>query len=151
MKFFCSIAAALLISTGTAIAQPAPRSSEYLKTTGGGAQVERKDGVGSVYFALHLEWNKSPPPGAYLVTEFENTSNVAAPHLVETTVALLDTKPMLRSPIYSCIINNRRYNVIVKVYSDSSKQDLIATHSQELEFRLPRNIFRQLNLKECGG
>ena len=102
-------------------------------------------------FALLLDWNKTPPSSAYVIAEFENPEKGTAPYLTEKPVAELEVKPILRSPIYSCVVNNSRYNVTVKIYSDSSKQTLVGKHDQQLEFKLPTKMLRDLNLKECGG
>jgi len=152
MKMFLTVSIVTIASiAATAIGQPKPEASEYLKTKGGGAVTDTADQTGRMYLGLVLQWVKQPPTGAMVVAEFENTENGAAPYLVEQPVNVAEATLTLRSPLYPCVLNNSHYNVTVKVFSDAAKTQQIGTHEQQIQFALPKRQLKTLKLRECGA
>jgi hypothetical protein len=150
MRRFAIVAGMLFVAT-FAIAQPKPEVSEYLKTRWGGAVTDTVKEPGTAYFGLTLDWVRRPPAEAVVVAEFENTEDGTKPYIVEQAVNLVDSPFVLKSPKYPCVVNNSRYNVTIRIFSDASKSVLLGTHEQQILFGLPIRHLKALKLRECGA
>lgn len=106
---------------------------------------------GSVQFHLELERLKQPPAAAVVVFEFDNPEKGARPYVVERAFVGGESSIIAKSPAYFCLVNNRLYKVVAKLYTDLSKAVLLGTHEQLLQFALPAKHWAPLKLKECDA
>ncbi len=149
-KIFVGIATMLLSTVAVSFDKPNPEASEYLKTTGGGAEPSSTS-PGLVILGLRLDWTKSPSSDVLVVAEFENPENQHAPYVIEQHVNPSEGKFLLVSPVYACIVNYHTYQVTIRVFADSKKQQQFGLHEQKIAVAFPEKRLKELNLKVCSG
>jgi hypothetical protein len=142
---------ALLLTAAAAAQQPPPVVTEYLKTLGAGALIEREDNTASVHFVITLEWRKRLSSGAVVDVEFLNKQDPLMPYITSHKVDTHEDRFDVRSPAYPCVSNNSAYTATAKIYSDATRSTLLSEHAQFISFHLPPHLFRQLRLKDCRG
>ena len=141
----------ILLMPSVALADADPATSEYLKTVGGGTALDTKDGNRFAYFGIVVAPTKPLPQGVVLVAEFENPSDPSSPLRTFYTPKPDEKQITIRSEIYQCIANGRDYRVSIKIYADAEKKKLLSVHEQPIAFNVPKKMFAQMGLRECGS
>ena len=140
-----AISIALFSMTAFA-APPKPVESEYLLSTGGGFLITRGQGI---FYAMNFSVIKDLPVGYKLRFSFENPRK-HSPAIVETQKLEIDgTEILVQSPYLNCIRNGKKYKVVVDIYADESEFVKLGSHSQKVEFNMPKDILRQFGIETC--
>ena len=135
-----------IISMSAFAAPPKPVESEYLLSTGGGFLMTRGQGV---YYAMNFSITKDLPVGYKLRFSFENPRK-RTPAIVETQKLEIDgTEILVQSPYLDCIRNRKKYKVIVDIYADESESVKLGSHSQKVEFNMPKGFLQQFGIETC--
>ncbi len=112
---------------------PQPVTSEYFKTTMGGFNLDTgKPGIESRY-AIALDVLKSLPKGVLLEFVFENPENTKLPIVVNRKAEPQETEIYVESPEVNGVQSYQGYVILVNVYEDETKQNLIGTHRQVIQ------------------
>ena len=134
-----------LLPLMTGAAPPKPEESEYLKTTGGGFLLEE----GKPVYAMNFQITKQLPRNAELRFNFENPKK-GAPDISETkNLEVSETEISVQSLPLECIRNNKVYLVTIEIRADSAESELLSTHQQKIEFRMPKQIVNQMGIPIC--
>ena len=135
----------MFVASTVTAGPPRPVESEFLKTTGGGFMLEE----GLPVYAMNFEITKDLPSGYHLTFLFESPKKGQPPIKAIDYLKADENHIVVRSVPLECIRNNKRYTVEVKIYADDSESELISTHKQKIEFRLPKQIVKQAGVPIC--
>jgi hypothetical protein len=113
---------------------PPNAESEYLKTVSVGIFLNGHVTPTEISYAIRLKVRKPVPQSAILVLKFENPDPQAAP-LEVVYVPKSDQKEIfVVSPSVACIVNGRLYRVVVTLFADHERRDILGTHEQMVAF-----------------
>ena len=127
----------LLVScTGLPTTTPAPKSSEYFSTLGGGFSI-KLGGKPEYRYGINIVSKKSLASTNYLVVEYQNPSQIE-PLIIANNISELKTSNVvsgattyiLTSPPVYGISPNTNYLVRILLYTDRSKSSLLGVHEQ---------------------
>lgn len=117
------------------------------------------------FLGVSLEVLKELPSAAVVVVEFENPQPGASPLTVvvdrtakekinerrrESLSDSLRETLKASSPDLPCVTNHKIYRVVVNLYSDASRQTLLATHEQGVEVSAPAELLAKMGIPDCG-
>jgi hypothetical protein len=124
---------------------PKPAESEYLVTEGGMFLYDE----GKIFYAMNFIIKKELPEGYHLKFIFQNTKKKGL-DITEARNLKIDGKSILvQSPKFDCIRNNKKYKVVVEIYSDMKMTKKLSKHTQKLEFRVDKIFFESMGIKKC--
>ena len=138
---------ALLLGFATSALAMPPKAeeSDYLRTTGAGFMLE----AGAPFYALTFEILQPLPDEVRFEFRFENPAAKREPLTQTAKLEINDDSVVVESVPLPCIRNNRKYIVVVEIYSGPDADEPVAKHTQKVEFRLPRAIIDQLGVTIC--
>lgn len=144
IKLTIVILSTIFISGCTAMLQeadlltPNAATSEYFVTKSAGFLGTLKNGnFIDTYYTITLKIRKPFNEGAYIEAAFEKPSDSTSTICVEKSIIPDDEEVSIESPIITGFRNHKNYEVIVYVYSDKSKSNLIGQHKQLIRFYEP--------------
>jgi len=108
-------------------------SSEYLETKSTGISMDFEKKVAQVSIALVSK--AGLPSGAYLEVNFENPADPAAPIVVKRSRQGGEQEMFIVSPEFKGL-KCRNYQVMVHVFRDGSKSELLGVHRQIIQSRV---------------
>jgi hypothetical protein len=128
---------------------PPNAESEYLQTLSTGFSIDGNTTPTEIRYNIRLRTRKSLPEGAIAVLIFENPDPRAAPMEV-----VYETKPdgkemFVRSPTVACIVSGRQYRVVVTLFADRERRDMLGTHEQMVAFFAPAEILNTVRVPDC--
>lgn len=100
-------------------------------------------------YAMNFEIIKDLPHGYFLKFLFENPRKRQPPITETRRLEIEGNSILVQSIPLECIRNKKNYSVTVEIYSDELTLDLISTHKQKIEFRLPQEIIEQVGVPIC--
>jgi len=129
---------------------PPNAESEYLKTVAVGISLNGNVEPTEIKYAITLKARKPLPESAIAVLKFENPDPRAA-----AVEALYEPKPdqkemFVLSPSVACIVNQRYYRVVVTLFADHKRRDILGTHEQMVAFFMDPMLLRTLSVRECS-
>jgi hypothetical protein len=114
---------------------PRPAVSEYFKTGGAGFIGTAQGGrLTNVKYALTLRLEKEIRNKIYLKICFDNPADHEVPICIEDDVSKGDSEIIIKSPIVYGLVDRKSYAVVVSVYSDPGKTQLIGNHRQLIRY-----------------
>ncbi len=126
----------------TLAAPPKPAETKYLKTEVGGFAIEKGKALYSLQYKIkkpfdkkisaQIQYENPDPNGGSLIDEF-----IINPGQVSISV---------ESVVLSCIKNNKKYKVVLKLFDDGKQ---ITKHKDKVQFALPDEIIQQLKITLC--
>ncbi len=140
--------------TSSAPSPPCPTEPEYFKILGTGMSIVAGP---RVFLVVSFQVQKEFPTQAVTVMDFENPRPGAPPLTLVVSRAGQD-KPLaqegavihVNSPDLPCVTNHKIYRVGATLYSDASRQTLLALHEQGVEFSMAPEILAKMGIPECG-
>ncbi len=135
-----------LISLNAFAAPPKPVESEYLLSTGGGFLISKERGV---FYAMNFSIIKDLPVGYKLRFSFENPKKRSPATVEIQKLEINSAKIVVQSASLDCIRNRKKYKVTVDIYTDESESVKLGSHSQKVEFNMPKDFLRQFGIKTC--
>lgn len=128
---------------------PPNAESEYLKTVSVGISLNGNVTPTEISYAIMLKVQKPLPESAIAVLRFENPDPRAAPVEVVYEPKPDQEKIFVVSPSVACIVNGRYYRVVVTLFGDRERRDIIGTHEQMVAFFTSSMVLRTLSVPEC--
>lgn len=124
---------------------PKPATSEYFITLGGGFTMKINKAK-ELFYGINVVSRNTLEPSNFMVISYQNPS-AAKPYIEESLVSELEssavvsnaTTYILRSPFVQGVKPHTNYQITIKLYSDSSKTELLATHEQLVNSSYNRN------------
>lgn len=143
-----------LFVTWDAVAQhvmPPNVETEYLRTIAVGIVLDANVKPVKISYAITLAVRKPLPEGAIAVLQFENPDPRAAPVQAVYEWKAGEEQFFVISPSVGCIVNGKYYRVVVTLFADRERRDVLSTHEQMVAFSAPTMILKALNVPvECG-
>ncbi|MEM7432929.1 MAG: hypothetical protein AAF351_13485 [Pseudomonadota bacterium] len=136
---------ALLIASVSIAAPPKPEESEYIRSIGGGFLLDN----GAPLYAMSFAIIKPLPENAHLKFIFQNPKKGEADIEETPVLEVTDTEILVQSPTLDCIRNKKNYLVTIEIYSDTTEAELISKHKQKIEFRVDKQIIKQIGIPIC--
>ena len=121
---------------------PDSESSEYLTTTGTGILMNTQELVGQI--SISLKAKPRLPRGAYLEAYFPNPVSPSNPAVIGEVFEIVASEVVILSPEskgFKCW----NYEVVVFVYRDTSKGELLGIHHQTVQARVDMNKVRNVD------
>ena len=109
--------------------------SEYLETLGTGSTTKTRDIPISGQFTIQLQVRKSLPAGTYLEAHFPDPSNFANKDIESKVLTAGETEVLFISPSHTDI-KCWNYEILIYIYRDKSKVELLGTHRQYNQSRI---------------
>jgi hypothetical protein len=100
-------------------------------------------------YALTLDLRQNIPAGAVAVAEFENPANSSKPLSATYVFKANEKRITLISPNLSCVINGRNYRILVTLYSDAKRTQILGTHEQSINFTVAPTQVEQFGIPLC--
>lgn len=125
---------------------PNAATSEYFITEGAGFDLDTRDN--SVRYSLNLTIRKKLDNGVFLEVYFENPADKNSP-IVLTKNIYPDAKEIaITSPKIYGLKSYHNYEVIVNIYTDASKKELLGRHRQLVQSLLNSKLLGNNNVVE---
>lgn len=128
---------------------PPNAESEYLKTVAVGILLNGNVTPTKISYAITLKVRKPLPESAIAVLEFENPDPRAAPVEVVYEPKPDQKEIFVISPSVACIVNGRHYRVVVTLFADRERRDILGTHEQMVAFFDSTMTLKTLGVPEC--
>ncbi|RAM01096.1 hypothetical protein DO021_15525 [Desulfobacter hydrogenophilus] len=128
---------------------PPNAESEYLKTVNVGILLEGSVTPTEISYSITLKVQKPLPKSAIAVLKFENPDPRADPVEVVYEPKPDQKEIFVISPSVACIVNGRYYRVVVTLFGDRERRDILGTHEQMVAFFVSSKILRMLSVPEC--
>ena len=139
------ILAAILLGCVSTPLPPDVPPSGHLRTAGADFMVNN----GRAYYAMTYRVITPFPDSYELRFYFDNPRRGGDP-ISDTTFVKLDGDLLLvQSIALDCIRNKKRYTVRAEVHRSGSQSGILSAHYQDVEFRVPKDLFAQLGLTNC--
>lgn len=127
----------LMLAACSSLLTPRPVDSEYFTTLGGSFLMTLGKNPSKTY-EINLLIKKDLPDNTYAVIEFENPENKTLPYISEGPIKEIKNiftghyknVLVLTSPHVTGIKPHTNYGIIISLYSDKSKQELVTRHQQ---------------------
>jgi hypothetical protein len=148
----------LLAAPSLAQSQPDPTSSPYFTTSGGGMIFLPETDPPTPAYTLSLDIKRPISAGAVAVAEFENpstssnpTSNTAVFKVVSATHVFKPNEKRISfiSPKLRCVNNGQNYRILVTLYSNAKRTQVLGTHLQAINFTMTPAQLAQYNIPLC--
>jgi hypothetical protein len=128
---------------------PPNAESEYLKTVAVSISLNGNVTPIEISYAITLKVRKPLPESAIAVLKFENPDPRAAPVEVVYEPKPDQKEIFVISPSVACIVNGRHYRVVVTLFADRERRDILGTHEQMVAFFAPAVMLKTLRVPEC--
>lgn len=123
---------------------PPNTSSEFLTTTSTGVLYSFRSGRVISQYSISLKANPEIPAGAYLDAHFENPLDVSKPMVVGKRINVSERG--IKEDIFQILspefegIRCRNYEILVNVYSNDKKDNLLGRHRQFVQSRVDSSL-----------
>ena len=104
---------------------------------------------GEAYYAITLKIIKNLPEERYFEISFDNPVKKQPPIIVAGKQEIVKGSLMIESPKLECIKYNKVYEAKLNMFESELKENLLAEHSQKIEFSMPKKYMKQLGIKKC--
>jgi hypothetical protein len=143
-----SMAFAVVLASCASSGPPAPASSTSVEVTGGGFMMNRKNPAAPFQEMISYKLREGAKVPAYGHVTFENPADSSKPIAKSVVFRKPGEEVTVECTPFPRISNNRRYWVVLDLYSDSAKTRKIDSIRQENEFSVPAPILSQLGFAD---
>lgn len=148
LSHLTSAAFAVVLASCAGSGPPAPASSTSVEVTGGGFMMNRQNSAAPFEEMISYKLREGTKVPAYGNVTFENPADSNKP----ITKSVVFRKPgeeiTVECTPFPRISNNRRYWVVLDLYSDAAKTKKIDSIRQENQFSVPAPMLSQLGLAD---
>jgi hypothetical protein len=143
-----SAAFAVLLASCAGSGTPEPVSSTSVEVTGGGFVMNNKNSAAPFREIISYKLREGVKVPAYANVTFENPTDSSKPITKSVVFRKPGEEVTVECTPFPRISNNRRYWVILDLYSDAAKTRKIDSLRQENQFSVPAPILSQLGLAD---
>jgi hypothetical protein len=140
-----SFVLSVIFSTPAFAGPTGPTKTEYLITIGAGFSIDRS--AGGLYYAMSYQIRKNLKAPLYVSIQYQNPNNSDSPFIRDAIFKPKQKVFRTESPAFKAIKNNHSYNVLIKLYEDEDRKNLISKHSQKVYFSVPEKLVAKLGIE----
>lgn len=135
----------ILLSTFVFAGPAGPTKTEYLKTTGAGFSIDPS--AAALYYSMSYQIRKNLKAPLYVSIQYQNPENSGKPFVQSAIFKPKQKVFRTESPTFKRIKNNRSYEVLIKLYDDEGRKNLISQHSQQVYFSVSEKLAPKLGIE----
>jgi hypothetical protein len=124
---------------------PDPVTTKYLRTTAAGFNIDRSSGT--IYYTLNCQIRSNLTSPVYVAIRFQNPDSKGAPFIQYAILEPSQKEFTVESPAFKRIKNNRNYEVLITLFKDAERKNIIASHSQRVHFSVPERLIPNLGIE----
>lgn len=128
---------------------PQNTESEYLQTLSSGFSLDVSVTPAEILYNIKMKARKSLPEGAIGVLTFDSPDPRVAPAEVVHEFKPYETEISVQSPAVVCIVNGGRYRIVVRVFSDRERRELLGEHEQMVDFSASDDFLKAVRVSDC--
>ncbi len=136
----------LLLLTPVFAGPPKAVTTEYLKTTAAGFNIDRSSGT-VLYYSMTFRIRKNLTAPLYALVQFQNPVNKDNPFIQNGILHPNQKMWSVDSQTFRQIKNKQSYEVLITLYGDKDRKNLIGKHSQQVNFSVPETIAPKLGIE----